>query len=96
MILRAFSLYDSKALVYSPPFYAATDAAAIRMVSDTVADPQTSLSRHPSDYILVRVGEFDDNKGLFSAEQPLVHVVDVAALTPKVSAPLFDKLKAAE
>lgn len=91
MILRAYSLYDNKALVYSPPFYAATDAAAVRMVGDTVADPQTSLSRHPSDYVLYLVGEFDDQKGLFSQAAPLVHIVDCAALTPKVSAPLFDK-----
>lgn len=91
MILRAYSLFDHKALVYSPPFYAATDAAAVRMVSDTVADQNTSLSRHPADYTLFRTGEFDDSSGLFLQHSPLVHIVDVAALTPKVSAPLFDK-----
>lgn len=91
MILRAYSLYDCKALIYSPPFYAATDAAAVRMVSDTVADPNTSLSRHPTDYVLFMVGEFDDQRGLFAHASPLVHIVDCAALTPKVSAPLFDK-----
>ena len=86
MILRAYSLFDNKGLMYSPPFFAPTDGAAVRIVRDTVQDTNTSVGRHPADYVLYLVGEYDDSKGLFVSAMPLVHIVDCAALTPNVSA----------
>lgn len=77
MIQNCYSIYDRKALVYSPPFYAVNHGAAIRMVTDAVADPNTSLARHPADYVLYCVGAWDDAKGRLHAVDPLDHVIDV-------------------
>lgn len=87
MILKAYSLFDNKALQYHPPFYASTDAAAIRAVRDLVDDPNTSVGRHPKDYTLYNVGQYDDSNGLFMAQQPLMHVVDAVALVRLDSPP---------
>lgn len=80
MKLRAYSVYDRKALIYMQPFYALTDGAALRIVADAANDAQSALGRHPADYVLFCVGEYDDQKGLLSALAPLEHVIDVQAL----------------
>lgn len=80
MLLRAYSIFDNKALQYNPPFYAATDGAAVRSLQDIVNDPNTSVGRHPADYILYCVGTWDDGKGRFEPMSPLLHVMDAISL----------------
>lgn len=87
MILNAYSIFDNKALVYHAPFFAHTDGSAARMISDTVNDPGTNLSRHPADYVLYRVGQFDDSSGAIVTQDPRIHVVDAIALV-RTEAPL--------
>lgn len=80
MKTRLYAVYDRKALVYQVPFASLTDGAAVRMLSDAVADSNTMLSRHPNDYVLFYVGDFDDSKGALEAASPIVHVIDAASL----------------
>lgn len=89
MKLNAYSLFDNKALQYHPPFYTSTDAAAVRMVRDLVDDLATNVGRHPKDYTLYFVGEYDDSNGLFMAQQPLRFVVDAVALVRQDSSPVL-------
>lgn len=89
MILRAYSIFDNKALQYHPPFFASTDAAAVRSVRDLVDSSDTAVGRHPGDYVLYLVGEWDDQQGRFSALSPLVHIVDAISLLPQKPTPLF-------
>lgn len=63
MTLKAFTIYDSKANFYIPPFVAKTVGEAIRDFSDTVADSNTKLYWHSADYTLFEVGEFDSLSG---------------------------------
>lgn len=104
MITKAYSVYDRKTLVYSPPFYAPTDGAAMRIISDAAGDVNSQLGRHPMDYVLFYVGDFDDLKGILLAVTPLMHVVDVVSLVqvqpslplvapPSKSGPVVDPLK---
>lgn len=80
MVLNAYTIYDCKSLQYHSPWFAATDGAATRMLADLVNDMQTTLGRHPRDYALYRCGQWDDNKGTFTPEYPVVHIVDAVAL----------------
>lgn len=80
MKTRCYSIYDRKALVYHTPYYAITDAVAVRTLSDAVTDPNGMFGRHPNDYVLFYVGEFDDSNGQFVPVQPLAHVIDAQAL----------------
>ena len=80
MILRAYSIFDRKALVYHAPFFAPTDGAAVRSMSDAVQDTNTTFNRHPNDYVLFYVGDYDDTKGALAPISPLVHVIDAIAL----------------
>lgn len=80
MIMHAYAIYDRKALIYHMPYFAITNAVAVRTLSDAVSDPNSTFSRHPNDYVLYDVGEFDDSNGLFKPSSPIVHVIDAAAL----------------
>lgn len=85
MILRAYSIYDCKALQYHSPWFAVSDGSAVRSFSDMANDPQTTIGRHPRDYTLWLVGTYDDNNGLFTPISPLVHVVDAMACVQQQS-----------
>lgn len=80
MLLNMYSLFDNKALTYSPPFFVATDGAAIRMVTDICNDLDTQIGRHPSDFSLFQVGTFSDGNGSVEPVLPLRHVIDAVAL----------------
>lgn len=60
MIVKMFAVYDSKAEAYFPPFYSQNNASAIRDFTDKVNTPNHIWNRHPEDYSLFAVGEFDD------------------------------------
>lgn len=94
MMVRCYSVFDRKALNYMPPFYAPTDGAAVRSLSDAVSDANSQLGRHPNDYVLYFVGEFDDSKGAMIPCSPLLHVIDAIALVKvlQAEAPLLDRL----
>lgn len=80
MITNAYSIFDNKALVYNVPWFQPTDGAATRILSDLANDVATNIGRHPGDYVLYRVGRYDDATGLMTATEPRVHVMDAIAL----------------
>jgi len=63
MILKVYSVYDSKAECFGTPFFMGTRGMAIRAFSDLAGDFKSNVSRHPEDYSLFEIGEFDDSKG---------------------------------
>lgn len=87
MLLRCYSVFDRKALQYFPPFHSSTDGAAVRSFGDLANDPATNVGRHPNDFVLFYVGEYDDQKGAMLPVSPLVHVADAIALV-QVAPPL--------
>lgn len=86
MKLGVYSVYDSAAKCYGPPFLGQRDAIAIRGFTDAVNNGRggNDLTAHPEDFALFRLGEFDDSTGLFSGEQPSPLVL-CTALAVKVS-----------
>lgn len=58
-MLQVFSIFDSKAVSYNPPYFMSTKGQALRAFSDLVADPKSSIHAHPEDYSLYCLGEFD-------------------------------------
>lgn len=65
MIHGVFSIFDSKVEDYGNPFFAPTKGAAIRTFSDACADKSTMFNKHPKDYTLFYLGEFDSSNGAF-------------------------------
>lgn len=70
MKIGIFSVYDSKAEAYLPPFYAHNAAVARRTMEQAVTDPNHNFRRYAEDYTLFEVGQFDDSTGNFIDLQP--------------------------
>lgn len=64
MITYVYVTYDSKAGLYSRPFYAPKRGIALRTFQDIAGDKEHPISRHPADYTLFEIAEFDDLKGV--------------------------------
>jgi len=58
-----FAIYDTKAAAHLPPFFLPTRGLAIRAFTDCVNDSTHQFSKHPEDYTLFLVGNFDDVSG---------------------------------
>ena len=80
MKMNAYSIFDTKALQYHLPFFQPADGAAVRMLMDLANDPNTTIGRHPSDFVLYQVGHYDDTLGDIQPCAPLRHVIDAVAL----------------
>lgn len=70
MVLKVFSIWDIKAELFSSPFFMGTRGEAVRAFKDLANDSQSSISRHPEDYRLMCLGEFDNEKGIFDCSNP--------------------------
>ncbi len=57
---KMFVIYDSKANAFMQPWFLTQQGMAQRAFSDCVNDPDHNFGRHPEDYTLFDIGQFDD------------------------------------
>lgn len=65
------AVYDSQAQVYGQPIFTVSKGVAIRSFTDEVNnDYETNqMHKHPADFALFQLGEYDDNEGALLALQ---------------------------
>lgn len=85
MDMKVFSVYDTKAMCYGVPFFMGSVGAAVRAFGDLAADAQSTVSKHPSDYILFQIGEFEDGKGTLVAVSPVRNLGFASDFLPVVN-----------
>lgn len=66
MVLRVFAVFDTKVGTYAKPFFMQTKGQALRGWSDVVNDPSTEVAKHPEDFVLFELAEYDDASGSFT------------------------------
>ena len=66
MKIKAYALKDILVEAFNAPFYAPNDRVAQRVCSDVASDPETLIGKHPEDFDLYLLGEFDDHSGEFT------------------------------
>lgn len=71
MRLRAFAVFDVKSDSYSAPFWKSTVGQALRDFADLANNKDTTVGRHPEDFKLVQVGEFEDSSGVLFPCEPV-------------------------
>lgn len=71
MKLSIFSVYDSKAQAYLPPFYMPRKQMAVRTFAECVNSKEHQFGKWPHDYTLFHLGGFDDETGLFDVFAPV-------------------------
>jgi len=86
-----YSVFDKKAGIYSPPFYAPHNEIAMRNVSMAARNLESQLGQYPADFALYRLGYFDDESGLFQTGRP-DFLTEVVSLFPaETQLPLFSQ-----
>lgn len=68
MIHKQFSIYDSGAQAYLPPFILPRDEMAQRTFGDCCNSKEHQFGAHPEDYTLFRLGTWDDETAIFTPE----------------------------
>jgi len=71
MNLKVFSIYDAKAKAFQSPFYMVTLGQALRAFDDLVNEKDSFVNKHPEDYQLYQVAEYDDSNATFQNRVPL-------------------------
>lgn len=74
---KVISVFDTAAQVFARPFFVTATGQAIRDFTDEInrEAQDNPLFRHPDDFILYQLGEFDDETGsIRSSEIPSVLV----------------------
>lgn len=85
--LKVFAILDRKAGFYNVPFFFPSTGQAIRAAMDMAADPNTILNRHPADFDLFELGEFDDQTARFELYAIPLHLASGVQLMPPVQGP---------
>lgn len=62
-MLKMFTVYDSQAEAYLPPFCARSVGEAMRSFEDAANDEKSNICRYPHAFTLFEVGAYDDDKG---------------------------------
>lgn len=66
MKLHLFSIHDQALQAYMPPWTAPARGVAHRMFQDELQNAQGNMSKHPDDYTLYHIGEYDDTNALIT------------------------------
>lgn len=65
--VQVFAVHDAKAEAFLEPFFAMTRGQAVRQFVDSVNNPQHGFAKHPEDYVLFHIGEYDVASGKLSS-----------------------------
>lgn len=82
-MLRIYSIFDLKSEEFSPPFFQKNDRLAMRTISETAKGPQSLLNSYPEDFMLYRIGEFDQSSGMITCDNRPHMIMSVKDLTTR-------------
>ena len=71
MIHYIYTIHDSKADAYLPPFFLHADGMATRSFQDCIHDPEHNFGKHPQDYTLFNIGSFNDKTSELEYYSPI-------------------------
>lgn len=82
MLQKIFTVYDSKVGAYLPPFFMSARGEALRAFVDTISDDKSVISKHPEDYTLFELGEYDNLTAKFDMYETPVSLGVAIELIP--------------
>lgn len=74
MKLNIYAIYDSKIEAYMQPFFMRTKGEALRAWEELANDSKSNISKHPADFTLFEIGEYDDQTGAVKANEARVNI----------------------
>lgn len=81
MKLFIVSIYDKRAANYGAPMAFPTLGVAERSFGESVNDPSNIMARHPEDFSMQHLGEFDTETGvMYAKKEGPEHLMDATQL----------------
>lgn len=71
MLLSMYSIYDTAVKAWMSPMYFRNKGDALRWFGETVNNPESRLSKHPTDFVFFELGTWDDEKCIFDIQEPV-------------------------
>jgi len=65
-----YSVFDSKAKAFIPPFFMSNDDVAVRLFAECANDNSHNFCKFSTDFTLFKIGFFDDESGLIESLSP--------------------------
>lgn len=82
--MNLYSIFDLKMNQYMPPFVAHNNGHAIRMFADHANEQGTPVNKHPEDYTLDHIAEFNEDTGAITAHNTrIAKAIDYVNTTPQ-------------
>lgn len=72
MIQKMYTVYDEKAEAYLDPFFVSNEGLATRAFTDCINSPSHQFGKHPHDYTLFCLGEWDNETAKFNESRKLI------------------------
>ena len=96
MKLKVYSIFDKAAKAYNTPFFMHNKALALRAFEDNVnSAEENNISKHPEQFSLFCLGEYDDSKGTFELlQQPELEATALELVKPTEETELITQIKA--
>ena len=66
--MNIYSIYDKKAMTYSPVMSFENEVLAVRAFEQFVLAGNNTVSHYPSDFVLCYLGQMDDNTGALTCD----------------------------
>lgn len=89
MKLKAYSVFDEKADVWTQPFFQLNEATAQRVMANAVNSEGHNFNMNPEDYSLYCVGEWNDDTGVFTPlKEKKLDLITLVKPNPNMTLPL--------
>lgn len=86
MVYEMFSIFDTKVQAFHQPMFFRSKGECLRALGDAVNDPKSDLGRHAADYVLHRVGNWDDTNGVLQSRIEPILVCNELVIGPSGTA----------
>lgn len=67
MLIKIFTVYDSKIEAYLPPFYEQSTGAAVRAFAEASNEKDHQFNKYPADFTLFQIGTYEDSTALIES-----------------------------
>lgn len=70
MKLEIFAILDVKADTFGQPFFMHNTNLATRSFSEACMNPDGEFNKYPLDYVMYKIGDYDDSEGKITGNVP--------------------------
>lgn len=86
MKMFTYSIFDQATGAYMRPFFARSDEEALREFSNLTRGTENKIADYPQDFILHRVGTWDDKDGILAGNgaEKVITALEVIAMDKRI------------